>query len=487
MSTSPSSDNEDNASSFIDEASAAAVATAAAASTTDSQDLQQLSVEQLNQYQDKISREFKLLSKDYLNKRLSRINVMLDKLTSLIKLATANDKSWLKIYNFEIETINNIMTNTEDLIMVGNKTISNKPDLLKLMDEYEVELQEIFTNLQSPFDFDDTFKFDNGEIDKELNNSHPHLSKLPFPFLFNQSFKPHRDELKSISLEKDYQLKLIRNNCRNNSTIVWNQYYMKLNQYKNKLLDNAQRDLNQLYKDYHQLNESRNEELLDRYYYRSLISPQYLLELIDNSINMTNTDDLEAIVKTNHDSNYVELDTRLNPKNKIELSMIRQQDKCNDNLVGATHAAIKRRYSKAFKLRNGDTAAVAFAYGTNQSRVDDDLQLIRRKIRCQNEMKQHGSMRDEDDNVYSRTLHDYSDEEDAREEQGDKAEENGTEKQNDGDYEEIMEEYDVEEDMTPAQLEERKIYKHVLNNRPNSTSSKFRMLELPPLENFPRL
>lgn len=107
---------------------------------------------------------------------------MLEKLNSLIKLATANDKSWLKIYNFEIETINNIMTNTEDLIMVGNKTIPNKPDLLKSMDEYEVELREIFSNLQSPFDFDDTFKYDNGEISSKLENTHRHLSKLPFPF-----------------------------------------------------------------------------------------------------------------------------------------------------------------------------------------------------------------------------------------------------------------------------------------------------------------
>lgn len=433
------------------------------------EDLQQMSLEQLNQYQDKISLEFKTLSKDYLNKRLSRINVMLEKLNSLIKLATANDKSWLKIYNFEIETINNIMTNTEDLIMVGNKTIPNKPDLLKSMDEYEVELREIFSNLQSPFDFDDTFKYDNGEISSKLENTHRHLSKLPFPFLFNQSFKPHRDELKSISLEKDYQLKLIRNNCQNNSTIVWKQYYAKLNQSKNKLLQDTQLKLNQLYKDYHHLNESRNEELLDRYYYRSLLSPQYLMETINDKINITNTDDLDAVMKTNHDSNYVELDTRLKPKNKIELSMIRQQEKSNDNLVNSTHAAIKRRYSQAFKYPD----AAATAYSLNQSRIDDDLQLIRRKIRRQNEKKRQGSTADENDDVYNRTLHDYSEEDNDNDDDEDE-------------YEVVLEEYDVEEEMTPAELEERKIYKNVLGHH-DPSGSEFRMLELPPLENFPKL
>ncbi|KAI5958384.1 hypothetical protein CANMA_004228 [Candida margitis] len=458
MSLSQSSDNEESGNaSFVEDVRPI--------NNNNTSDLEQMSLEQLNQYQEEITNEFKTLSKDYLNKRLCRINVMLEKLNSSIKLANANDKSWLKIYNFEIETINNIMTNTEDLIMVNNGTIPNKPDLLKSIDEYEEELREIFSNLQSPFDFDDTFKYDNREISKKLDNAHHHLSKLPFPFLFNQSFKPHRDELKSISSEKDYQSKLIRNNCQNNSTIVWKQYYSKLAQWKNKLLNDTQAQLNQLYKDYHHLNESRNEDLLDRYYYRSLISPQYLMETINDKINITNTDDLDAVIKTNHDSNYVELDTRLKPKNKIELSMIRLEDQRNGRLVENTHAAIKRRYSQAFKY---DAIAI------DQSKIDDDLRLIKRKIRHQNEKRRQGSTADENDNVYQRSLHDYSEED------------NDDYDEDEDEYEVILEEYDVEEDMSPAELEERKVYKNVLGSH-DPNASKFRMLELPPLENFPKL
>ncbi|KAI5958072.1 hypothetical protein KGF57_002880 [Candida theae] len=450
-------------------------------------DLENMSLEQLNEYQSKISREFKSLSKEYLKKRLSRVNVMLEKLNSSIKLASANDKSWLKIYNFEIETINNIMTNTEDLIMVKNKTIPNKPDLLKSMDEYEEELQEIFTNLQSPFDFDDTFKYDNGEIANQLNNSHSQLSRLPFPYLFNQSFKPHRDELRSISLEKDYQSQLIRNNCQNNSTIAWNQYYTKLNQHKNRLLTETQSQLNQLYKDYHHLNDSRNEELQDRYYFRSLISPQYLSDTINDSINITNTNDLDAIMKTNHDSNYVELDTRLKPKNKIELSMVREEDKRRDNLVASTHTAIKRRYSAICKPR--EDTAVATEYTKSQSQLEDDVQLIRNKIRRQNEDRRPGSTAGEDDSLNGLSLRGTP----QVEKEGDKQDEidkaskiDYGDDRADDEYEEVVEEYDVEEDMTPAQLEERKIYKHVLNQN-NSALSTFKMLKLPPMENFPRL
>ncbi|CAD1808750.1 hypothetical protein FOB58_000560 [Candida parapsilosis] len=483
MSLSQSSDNEDagNAS-FVEDVQPI---------TTNTKDLEQLSLEELNQYQNKISQEFKILSKDYLNKRLSRINVMLDKLTSSIKLANANEKSWLKIYTFEIEAINNIMTNTEDLIMVNNKTIPPKTDLLKSMDEYEEELQEIFTNLQSPFDFDDTFKYDNGEICHSLANTHSHLSKLPFPFLFNQSFKPHRDELKSISLEKDYQSELIQKNCTNNSTIVWKQYYGKLNQHKNKLLNETQSKLNQLYKDYHHLNQSKNEELLDRYYYRSLISPQYLLDTINDKINITNTDNLGEVMRTNHDSNYVELDTRLNPKNKIELSNIRLKDASNEQFLANTHGAIKRRYSQAFKYDP------SVSHSINQSKVDDDLRLIRRKIRHQNEKKRKGTTADENDDVYNRTLHDYS-EDDRENDDSDNSNNNNNNNNNGNDigigigndnkdeYEVVLEDYDPEEEMTPTELEERKIYKNVLG-RHDPNASKFRMLELPPLENFPKL
>ena len=35
------------------------------------------------------------------------------------------------------------MTNTEDLIMVNNGKLKNKPDLLKSIDEYQEELKEI--------------------------------------------------------------------------------------------------------------------------------------------------------------------------------------------------------------------------------------------------------------------------------------------------------------------------------------------------------
>ena len=55
-----------------------------------------MSVDELTNLEQQLASEFNTLSKEYLESRLSRINTILDKLNSLIKYATANDKSWLK-------------------------------------------------------------------------------------------------------------------------------------------------------------------------------------------------------------------------------------------------------------------------------------------------------------------------------------------------------------------------------------------------------
>ena len=64
---------------------------------------------------------------------------------------------------------------------------------------------------------------------KNINNN---LSKLPFPYLFNDYFKRHRDGLNAISKEKDYQTKLIKDNLYGNRIILWKQYYNSVNQRK---------------------------------------------------------------------------------------------------------------------------------------------------------------------------------------------------------------------------------------------------------------
>ncbi|KAI5951958.1 hypothetical protein KGF54_005033 [Candida jiufengensis] len=467
------------------------------------QDLNKMKLKQLNEYEDKIKEEFKKLSKTYLKNRISRIDNIIESLVSSIKIAQENDKSWLKIYNFEIETINNILTNTEDLIMVKNGTIPQKPDLLKL-DEYEEELKEIFSNLQSPFDFDDTFKYDNKEISTNLNNHHENLNKLPFPFLFNDCFKPYRDELKSINSSKDYESKLIKNNFKHNSEIIWKQYYSNLLNYKTKLVKETDHRLTELYKDYQLFSQNKNEISLDNYYYRSLISPEYLYSTIDNEKNSLTSSTTEEITNFNHDTNYFDLDTRLNPKNKIQLSMIRQNILKNSKLENI-QKSIKRTYHDAFEDEEINQPV---------DDLDKDLNLIRSNIALKKSRHIEEIVteeEDEDDNDMEGELmhlNDFTSESSSSspppsgEELDDHSDNEELEEDEDATKKEIYipriirslcesvyEEYDVEEDMNEEELKERSLYKNVLQqtNSLIDENNKFIMQNLPPLESFPTL
>ncbi|RCK55708.1 hypothetical protein Cantr_05568 [Candida viswanathii] len=429
-------------------------------------EISQMSVEELTELEQQLSSEFKTIGKEYLESRLSRISVILEKLNNLIKLATANDKSWLKIYNFEVETINNIMTNTEDLIMVNNGTLKNKPDLLKSIDEYQEELKEIFKNLQSPFDFDNTFKYDN-EYLKNHGNINNNLSKLPFPYLFNDYFKRHRDGLHAISKEKDYQTKLIKDNLYGNRIILWKQYYSSVNQKKQILINKTQHELNQLYKDYYRLNEYKNTETSNRAYYRSLYTPFYIDSLTDDKIDTINTKDVGAVLNSNHDSNYVELDTRYRAKNKIELSHIRRNIKSKDWEVSNIANNIKRAFEDDARQEETEICS-----GLNDFEADQDLSLIRENIRDAALLKKRRKVME--DTTDESEL--YSDEEGEAED-----EDNGlADSSEDGDLEECEE---VEE-LSPEEKLKRKEYKQVLFGDGPVVST---LERLPPLESFPAL
>ena len=78
-----------------------------------------------------------------------------------------------------------------------------------------------------------------------------------FPIYLTITLK-HRDALNAIIKEKDYQANLLHNNLYGNRVILWKQYYNKLNQQKQKLIDKTNDQLNQLYKDYYHLNEQKS-------------------------------------------------------------------------------------------------------------------------------------------------------------------------------------------------------------------------------------
>ena len=50
---------------------------------------------------------------------------------------------------------------------------------------------------------------------------------------------------------------------------------------------------------------SKNLDFSERHYYRSLLTPKELATTIDDSINTVDTQDVAAVLETNHDSSML--------------------------------------------------------------------------------------------------------------------------------------------------------------------------------------
>jgi len=404
-----------------------------------------------------VAAEFRDLGRSYIQARLVRINQMIEKLLQLIKLATANDKNWLKIYNFEIETINNITTNTEDLVLVKDGVLLSKADLLKSVDEYEEELKEIFKNLQSPLDFDES-----------LNK--PEESRLPFPYLFDQVFQDHKTGLKTIINEKDYQTRLLKTLSKSNSSIIWKQYFHKMCARKRQLIDETMDELYQLERQYRH-HDSRVIHYRNQHYYRSVLSTNDLVRSYDDKpfnttkVNTTNTTDLDEIVPNNRDPNYANLDNMYLQKNKIEMTNIRR------DILNKFH---NFSYSQCFddQVPNKRTKLQTCS-GLSENQIDQDLFLISKGIR-----EQDGESVDDVVDVQE----DVEDEEDEDEE--DEEDEDESNEEEDDDDEEDEDE-DVSENGMNEELAEK--YRHLLGVDKSPGLLSAAPLKMPPLEAFPNL
>lgn len=330
------------------------------------------------------------------------------------------------------------------------------------------------------------------------DGSNPNLSKLPFSHLFNDYFKKHRDALNAIIKEKDYQANLLHNNLYGNRVILWKQYYNKLNQQKQKLIDKTNDQLNQLYKDYYHLNEQKNLDFSERHYYRSLLTPKELATTIDDSINTVDTQDVAAVLETNHDSNYVELDTRHKSKNKIEISDIRKKIIDEDQMLNNISCGIKRSWDETDTNTSIDPLKRS-RFSLTDAEAIEDLLLIRHNITKQNshheqnKNQQKEGIEQNQENQLEEVDIDEAEEEEGQEQsiqhnqegverEGEEEEEYGEEMDSDNDREET--EAPIESILTSEQKNQRELYKEIIFK--NDTTEGMKIQGLPPLDCFPR-
>lgn len=434
--------------------------------------LTKLSNDQLLKLEKDIGEEFSRLGRSYIEARLVRIHQMIEKLNNSIKLVNLNDKNWLKIYNFEIETINNIKTNTEDLILVNEGLLSNKPDLIRSIDEYEQELLEIFKSLQSPLNFDES-----------INNCQN--SKLPLPYLFDAFAKNHKTNLQTIINEKNYQTNLLKNLAKSNSTIIWKQYHHKLMNRKQELIDNTLHELYQLNKQYQLQDQNISYSNNINHYYKSLLSPQELIDCYSKeNQNTINSKNLSAIIKNSRDPKYYNLNdnTYIN-KNKVELSDIRKNIIKNHNLFNSQQN-YSQNPNKRVKLNT--------CTGLSHNQIDNDLDMIKQGIRIIEAYRD--DVNNEDDDSYDNenngdNTNDSGNDNDNDNDNGD------DEDEDDNDIDDIDEDEEIErqelmkkaQEADKAKEELDHNYRKLLQMDRSESPLSSTVFELPPLEKFPSL
>lgn len=367
-----------------------------------------LSVKQLTELENKLAAEYRFLSKEYVSGRLVRINKILTSLTLKINNITANNKNWVDIYNFEIETINNILTNTENLILFSNGQIKNCGNFLKTIDEYEEEVNEIFNNLQNALDFE--------KSDKQKNNSLSMINDFNFPFchFFNEIHLNYTDYLQSVINNKNYQAKLIFNNIKSSSKLIWEQYFYNLINYKQFLIDKTTNDLSLLHKEYYHVNSNEMKQKMINY------NNKVLLFSTNSKQNNLYNKSLNGDSKINFDSGILNFDKFSLFTNKIELSEIKKNilksfknfyesqnrypneyDSDSNNVMKKKKSSNeslaelplkKKKYCKRTWLNN--------CVGLKDHEIEQDLYLLRNYQFFENNFENEAS-NDSDDNINS--------------------------------------------------------------------------------------
>lgn len=204
--------------------------------------------EHLRQMENQIQQEFRELVRNYLEKRVNKVNAMMKNIDSSIKELQQNDNQWEKVFKFENEAIDSMKSNLELLLNGGGI----KDYLL-----YEQEINEIITNISNPKTFDNI-----------LNES----NKLEFDNFFKPSLENSNQEIDMVFNESQYQKSLVHKNLEKNKNIIWLQYREKLMAEKERLIEESLKELHDLNKSYHREDITKDYEQDWDHYHKSLLS-----------------------------------------------------------------------------------------------------------------------------------------------------------------------------------------------------------------------
>lgn len=208
------------------------------------------------------------------------------------------------------------------------------------------------------------------------------------------------------------------------------------------------------------------------------------------------TQDVAAVLETNHDSNYVELDTRHKSKNKIEISDIRKKIIDEDQMLNNISCGIKRSWDETDTNTSIDPLKRS-RFSLTDAEAIEDLLLIRHNITKQNshheqnKNQQKEGIEQNQENQLEEVDIDEAEEEEGQEQsiqhnqegverEGEEEEEYGEEMDSDNDREET--EAPIESILTSEQKNQRELYKEIIFK--NDTTEGMKIQGLPPLDCF---
>lgn len=310
-----------------------------------------MTLEQLSQIEEQLSREFSSLSREYVQARSSRAEHLLTLINLQISAVQDHDQEWSKRYNFEIESIECLANNTENRILAQSRLGPPPKDVVESLAEYELELKELLCNMQLPLELDDIFK--------------GRQEKLPFAQYFEKILKPFGAQLTALANENTYQKNLISSHVEREKQVIWKQYRRDVVEHRQHLIDLTYRDLNKLYEEYHGVNanEVANKEMAQ--YHRSVVSTS----------DMKHTDEYQQLrLATENNDSYYDLDNVYYKKNKIALTGTKTAALERLN----TFAAQQQNYS--IPQREDATVVLGGCSGLSQQEVDSDLAILSQRV-----------------------------------------------------------------------------------------------------------
>lgn len=247
--------------------------------------LQQLSPQELALLERRLLEHFETSLRQYFEKRLDRVDFILEQLNQSLVSMSENERNWLKIYQFETEIVSKMLISTENKIEQG---IRDDPHQVE---EFEKELVALVKNLRSPL---------------EMENNVDHNHSLPFQNHFAKVIEPYKKQLTAIVNERDLQTSMINANAKGKLTIIWKQYLAGGLDTQQKMIQDTLAELSELHKEFYGLNSGKEEKQQWQQWHRSAVSVK----------------DIERSRSANGDDFY-NLENRYFPKNKVELTNIR--------------------------------------------------------------------------------------------------------------------------------------------------------------------